>query len=252
MSKIIASFLENQGLNVKDIEIYLDIYKHGQSFASSVSHRTGIDRTTVYSVIKRLLKRGVIAQTRINDVSAYLAVSPEVFVNGIDSDIEDLIARKKVANLFVEEMKTVAKSSFNKPKIRIYEGEQAIINLYEETLEKDDLQKAFISLTTLPENLKKFLRKRYVGLKLKKGVFSKVLVGETKFSNKYKSWDSHSNRETRIVKSHPFNLHSEIMLFGGRKVAIIDFHKQPYGMVISSETLYKTVDGLFDFVWGVA
>ena len=53
MSKVLTSFLENQGLNSKDIEIYLDIYKHGQSFASSVSHRTGIDRTTVYSVIKR-------------------------------------------------------------------------------------------------------------------------------------------------------------------------------------------------------
>ena len=46
-------------------------------------------------------------------------------------------------------------------------------------------------------------------------------------------------------------LASEIMLFGGREVAIIDFHKQPYGMVISSETLYKTVDGLFDFIWSV-
>ena len=251
MSKVLISFLENQGLNSKDIEIYLDIYKHGQSFASSVSHRTGIDRTTVYSVIKRLLKRGVIAQTKINDVSAYLPVSPEVFVNGIDSEIEELIAKKKVANLFVEEMKAVGKSSFNKPKIRIYEGEQAIINLYEETLKKDDKQKAFITITTLPDNLKKFLKKRYTNLKLKKGVYSKVLVADSKFSKKYKGLDNSSNRETKIVKAHPFNLYSEIMLFGGREVAIIDFHKQPYGMVISSETLYKTVEGLFDFVWSV-
>lgn len=250
MTNIIETYLKNQGFNDNDWRIYLDIYRHGRSFASSVAVRTGIDRTTVYSSLKRLLKKGVIAQTKVNDIYAYVPVSPEIFIEEVEGRIADLKAEKSMAQLFVEELKTLQKSSLLKPRIKIFEGPQAIVSLFEETLQVPGEQKAFITICNLPPIVKNFFKHKYTQSKRKKNVFSRVIVKKSSFSDKYKSMDKQSNRETRIVEDHPFDLHAEIVLFDQSKVAIVDFHEQMYGLLVDSQTLYKSVEAMFDYIWG--
>lgn len=249
MTNAIYSFLQSQDLNETDIKVYLDIYRHSQSFASSIAARTEIDRTTVYSAIKRLLKRGVIIQTKVNDVTAYTAVSPEIFTDKLDVEIQELQARKKAAAIFAEELSKLNKHSFFKPKIRIFEGAEAIRSLYEQTLAPGTTQKAFVNLTHLPEPLKEYLRTHFIKSKIKKRVSSKVIIAEGKKSDKYCSLDRNSNRQSKVVKNHPFELHAEIILFNKKEVAIIDFHQQIYGIVMESETLYKSIETVFDYIW---
>ncbi len=251
MSQIIQSFLENQGFNSKDVSVYLDVFRHGQSFASSIALRTGIDRTTVYSVLKRLVKKGVVVEARINDVSSYMPVSPEIFMQEIDHKVEDLLAKKKMAALFAEQMKGLSQVSFEKPDIKIYEGVEAVIKLYERTLVKDSVQKVFTSLKALPDGMKDFLKKRFIDLKVKRGVLSKVIVSDSNFAAKYRRLDASSNRKTVIVKKQPFDMHAEVILYGKREVAIVDFHKQIYGIVIESETLRKSMETMFDYIWSM-
>lgn len=249
MNKLIIDFLKNQGLNDKDIAVYLDIFQHGQSFASSIGLRTKIDRTTVYSVLKRLLKHGFIVQSMVNDVAVYIPTSPEVFLREIDEDIEELVSRKNLAEAFVSEIGKLTSHSFLRPKMRIYEGDKAIINLYEETLENPGNQKAFVNLCSISPTLKDFLRGKFIRSKVERKVFSKVLVPEGPYSQKYKFLDNISNRETKIVTSSPFDLQSEILLFDKKKVAIIDFNKPIYGIVFVSRTFYKTMEVIFDLIW---
>lgn len=252
MSGLIQTFLKNQGLNEKDILIYLDIFQHGQSFASSIGLRTKIDRTTVYSVLKRLLTRGLILQGTLNDIAVYMVVSPEVFVRNVDNEMEELLARKNVAKAFVRDMSKLAHRSFVKPKTRVYEGEKAIINLYEETLENPGEQKAFINLRSISPTVKEFLRGKFIRSKVERHVFSKVLVADGLHSAKYKSLDGISNRETKIVQKFPFDLQSEIILFDKGSVAVIDFNRPIYGVVFESKTFYKTMEVIFDLIWQVA
>ncbi len=249
MNELIIDFLKNQGLNDKDIAVYLDIFQHGQSFASSIGLRTKIDRTTVYSVLKRLLKHGFIVQSMINDVAVYIATSPEVFLREIDEDIEELVSRKNLAEAFVSEIGKLTSHSFLRPKMRIYEGDKAIINLYEETIENSGNQKAFINLRSISPTVKEFLKGKFIKSKVEQHVFSKVLVADGPYSEKYKSLDGVSNRETKIIRNFPFDIQSEILLFDGKKVAIIDFNKPIYGIVFASRTFYKTMEVIFDLIW---
>lgn len=192
---------------------------------------------------------GVVVQTKVNDVLAYVAVSPEVFVDEVERRMSVLKAERKMAYLFVEEIKSVQKSSFVKPKIRVCEGDLGIINLYEETLRKGGQQKAFIKINRLPEVVRDFFGGVMWSRRKKYGVFSRVITADTAFAKRYQAGDREANRRTKIVKKHPFDLHAEIVLFGESEVAIVDFHKQIYGIVIDSETLYKTIEAVFDFIW---
>lgn len=251
MSEFVTKFLKKQGFNDKDIAVYLDIFAHGQSFASSIGLRTKIDRTTVYAVLKRLVKEGIVLKSVLNEVAVYMAVSPEIFVRNVDADIDELLNRKHLAQSFVKEMAALSKKTFFKPKVRVYEGDKAIINLYEETLEKPGEQKAFINLRSIPTVVKQFLKGKFIKSKLEKGVKSKVLVADGPNSEKYKSLDKISNRETLIVKNSTFDLHSEIILFNKSSVAIIDFNKPIYGIVFESKTFYGTMEVLFDLIWKI-
>ncbi len=249
MKPLISTFLEGQGFNAKDIQVYLDVYTYGQSYASSIAARTGIDRTTVYAVLKRLMKRSLIIKTKTHNVKAYMAVSPKVFMDHIDRDIEELKNQKKTATLFIDEIAKIKKQSFFKPDTKIFEGAEAIKNLYLHSLEKRGVQKAFLSITSIPSALKEFLKREFIQLKIEKKVYSKVLVAEHQFAHRYKKLDATSNRETQIVKKHLFDLGAEIILCNGNEVAIIDFREDVYGLLIESETLYKTMETLFDYIW---
>lgn len=245
----VKAFLVAQGLNKTDIAIYLDIYKYGQSYASSVATRTAIDRTTVYSALKRLLKRSIIVQTKMKDTLAYMAVSPSVFVDKLDRRIEDLNVEKRHAALFVQEMHRVQRRSFLKPRTKIYEGVEAVINLFMETVQVPGEQKSFLSLQKIPDTLKDFLRKKFIEMKVKNEVTSRVLVADGPKAPKYQSLDRRSNRTTKIIKKHPFGVNSEIILFGKSQLALIDFHENVYGVLIESAPLYASMETLFDYIW---
>lgn len=249
---ILKSFLTSQGLNDKDIQVYLDLFAHGQSFASTIALRCKLDRTTVYAVLKRLVNKGLIAQTKVGDVTAFIPLPAETFLQHLDQQISELDNKKQETVSFIEELNKVKKHNYHKPRIQIYEGDAAIISLYEQTVAQKGEQKAFLTLQDIPVEVAGYLKKAFIKNKLKNKVTSQVLVADSKYSQKYKDLDSKSNRQTKIVAEHPFSIHAEIILFNKREVAIIDFHEQAYGIVIESETLYKTIETLFDTIYNAA
>lgn len=249
ISPIVKAYLEGQGYNQNEIKVYIDLVAHGQSYASTVAVRTKLDRTTVYSILKKLSSQGIIVQTHIEGVNAYIALSPDVFLNKLDYKIESLQAERRLTSDFIEQISQIQQTKFDYPKIQIYEGEEAIISLYEGSLKDSDQQKAFLTLKNIPQKLKNYLQSSYIQQKITKNVQSQVLVADSSVARKYKEKDLTSNRETKLITKYPFELHSELILFQQSKIAIIDFHKAPYGIVVQSSTLYKTMLTIFDCLW---
>lgn len=247
----INSFLERQGFNEKDKKVYLDIYRHGASFASSVAVRTNIDRTTVYAVLKRLIRKGFVVQTKINKVRAYVVVSPEIFGDKINSQIETLEKHRSDAVEFAKSLSKLEKSSYMRPGVTIYEGAESVKNLYEQTLIKKSQQKCFLTIRKIPTPLKDFLARHFINEKIKKKVFSKVIIKDGKAARLYKRLDSMSNRETKLVSSLPIDMQAEIILFDENKIAIIDFNENLYGLLIESPSVFKSLESVFDMIWEV-
>lgn len=192
---------------------------------------------------------GIIVKTNIDNVAAYIPVSPEVFLDKIDNKISEMNSQKKTAKSFVEEMAKIGKHSFLKPRLRMFEGVEAIINLYRMTLRNPGSQKSFLTIKHIPRPLEKFLKETFIEEKSAKKVKSMVLIQDNPRSRKYQALDSKSNRETRLIKNHPFDLESEIILFNTSEIAIIDFNKKIYGILIDSKTLFKTIESIFDCLW---
>lgn len=110
------------GLNKNEREVYLAVLKAGKISPQRVSVLTGINRTTVYSVAKKLQSMGLITEDLGQKVGYLVAVSPENLVGVFEKEEKKIGEKKKAA---IELSKELAKLSGDKkysvPRIKFVE-----------------------------------------------------------------------------------------------------------------------------------
>jgi sugar-specific transcriptional regulator TrmB len=67
--------LANLGFNKNEIGVFLGIHAHGRISPAELAVKTGINRTTIYSISKELIKRGVI-QEDVSSSQRFLVAGP--------------------------------------------------------------------------------------------------------------------------------------------------------------------------------
>ncbi len=74
---MIEEILKKLDFNDKEIQIYLAILQHGKMTPSAVSKVTKINRTTVYSTAKELVKKGVMKEDFGGYIRSFVALHPK-------------------------------------------------------------------------------------------------------------------------------------------------------------------------------
>ena len=69
--------LKNLGLTDKETIVYLEVLKNGRVSPTDVAKATKINRTTVYSVAKELIKKGLFLEGLAGQAASLLAVQPQ-------------------------------------------------------------------------------------------------------------------------------------------------------------------------------
>jgi sugar-specific transcriptional regulator TrmB len=69
------------GLSDKEIRLYMASLGLGQCYASDLSRRTGINRSTVYIIAKQLCKKGLFTSYEKAAVRVFSPCPPESLIN---------------------------------------------------------------------------------------------------------------------------------------------------------------------------
>ena len=72
---MVETLLQQLGFTANEIAVYLAVLENGKITPTDVAKRTGVNRTTVYSVAKELAKRGVMV-VDLGGVNHYLVALP--------------------------------------------------------------------------------------------------------------------------------------------------------------------------------
>jgi len=126
--------LKKLGFTDKEIEVYLGILKNGKITPADLASYTKINRTTVYSVAKELVKKGVVAED-LSGASAYLvALPPEDLENLVLKQEKEIKEKKKVIDQTVKELKKIASEvRYSVPKVRFIPEEDLETFLYKQS-----------------------------------------------------------------------------------------------------------------------
>ena len=125
----IEQILDKLGFSDNETKVYLAAMESGQASGQQIAQKAELKRTTTYSVLSYLVDRGVVAKTTVKNKTRFLAEPPERLL----SLVSELQAQIKKA---LPELEALYNKNEVKPKITFFEGDNAVHNVYEDTLKE--------------------------------------------------------------------------------------------------------------------
>lgn len=134
------------GLNENEQSVYLTVLKYGKLSPVRTAKETGINRTTVYSIAKKLAAYGLIAEDLGQKVTYLVAESPDKIMKNLEEEEKLLKSKKEAAGKLIDELNTLKKQiTYSVPRIRFIDElnlREHLYNSYERwcasAIEKDD------------------------------------------------------------------------------------------------------------------
>ncbi len=131
---MIENILKQLGFGDKEIKVYLAILEQGKTTPANIASITGIKRTTVYSISKELLDKGVIAEDIAGPHGYLVALPPEDLKNIAQKEERELENKRILINQAVTELQTFTKNTkYAVPKITFIYEEDFENFLYKQT-----------------------------------------------------------------------------------------------------------------------
>jgi sugar-specific transcriptional regulator TrmB len=111
--------LENLGLEEKEVKIYLSLLKLNQATATKISEETRIERTLCYSIIQKLIDKGLVSYIIENNVKYFKPAPPQKLM-------QDLKEKEEELKQILPELINLTKFKQEKTKAEIYQGKEGI------------------------------------------------------------------------------------------------------------------------------
>ena len=124
--------LKSFGLNENESRVYLEVLKHGKLAITQLPKLTHINRTTVYSVAKKLVAIGLVSEDLGGKVSYLMALPPENLRTLIQKEQQQIDAQKKVVDALIKSLTPLrSQVGYSVPKIRFVDEAQIEKHLYD-------------------------------------------------------------------------------------------------------------------------
>lgn len=130
----IEQLLEMLGLTQKEAQVYIAIQKQGRTAPADLAEITKINRTTVYSVAKELLNKGIIVEDLGSPKRELLATPPQELRKLIDQELSAIKQRESFLDEAIESIESIAdKAAYPVPRIQFIKEDRLKSFLYERT-----------------------------------------------------------------------------------------------------------------------
>ncbi len=244
---MITDVLKKIGFNEKESSVYIQLVRMGSLSASTLSTKTGINRTTIYDIIEILGKKGLISSIQKNGVTYFKALDPRELVNYIEREkvehVKELEKQQKIIKDILPALISLENPESTKPKVTFFEGEKGMRQAYEDTLTSSEEILAYANVEEMHKGLPNFFPEYYERRGVKKNIHIKCIAPDNKMSAERHKKDKAENREMILIPKEQYEFSPEINIYDDKvliaswkeKMAIIikskeiaDFHKKMY------------------------
>ena len=241
--------LLNLGLKTNSAKAYIFLLGVQKAGASQIARESDIKRTTIYKILQELIAKQLVSETRNGKRIIYIAESP-------DQLQYSLLKQSQILKNLLPILHSIESNTGIKPIIKYYEGREAILKIYKETLKCKE--KIFRNLAAVP-NVEKLLGStfidHYTDQRIKKRILTKSLRSFSTNKTPIKNWylkDENIEvlRETRYLDIS-IKIDAFIKIYDNI-VLLISFGKIPSAIVVENPDLAQTMKALFDVVWSSA
>ncbi len=247
MDKIIEKSLTLLGCSSLEIKFFLACYTVGPATVSQIAHEAKIRRSTAYLIARQLTTDGLILEDHKTYAGHFQTVEPKRLLQ-IVADKQRRFRRLEIEieeNL--PELQTLYKASDIRPKVRLYEGNTGLIQVWQDIL---STQNGILLWTNQQTEILFFgpaSHDRFISERVRKNIPIRVLAVDNPQSLELKSFDQKYLRHTKLL---PKNIlfSAETYIYDS-KIAMLDYNQDTIGIIIESPALASQQKAQFELVW---
>lgn len=243
---MLEKYLQDIGLNEKESSIYIILLQIDSASVIEIAKKTNINRSTTYTVLDSLSKKGLVGEIQIGKKAKYQAEKPERLETYIEKQKILLEEQSKRLKDIIPMLKSVQRETGERPMVKYFEGREGIISSTEEFFtgeETNDVSYFFYPKDLVDKVLTETEKKRYHNIRLKKNIRAKVLYA-------YKNGELQSDAmgERLKINGDVYPITCEISIFRDR-VKISTMGKSLSGIFIRSKDLADTLRSIFNLIY---
>ena len=126
--------LETLGFTDSEIIVYLKLTKLGKASAATLANSTGINRTTVYSILKQLSIKGMVIEDIGDSTRGFMVAPPENIPHLIEEEAKSLKKKEDATKAISSALKEITKSAkYSIPKIQFVTEDRIMKFLHQRT-----------------------------------------------------------------------------------------------------------------------
>jgi len=129
---MLEKYLQEIGLNEKEAAVYLALLQYENASVIDISSKTKINRSTTYTILESLAKKGLVSETTVGKKTHYQAESPERLETFVERQKVILEEHSKRLKDIVPKIKSIQRENGEKPVVKYFEGRDGIIAASEE------------------------------------------------------------------------------------------------------------------------
>lgn len=241
----LKEFLQKLNFSEKEAKIYLALLDLGKATASQIARRAGINRSTAYVVLDILANKGLVNILGKEPKQEYIAESPKKILENIKEQIQKDQQSLREAEKFLPELESLHNLD-NRPKVKFYEGEKGLIEVYETTLTAKEDIRGFGGVEDMRKTLPQYF-KTYMGRRAAKNIKIRAIFADTPKARELVEGDKAQKRDSALVPADKYYSSPEFNFFDN-KVMIVSYREQ-LGIIIESNEIADGLKKMFDLAW---
>lgn len=234
--------LQVLGLNEKEIAIYWAILELGQANVLDIARKSGIPRTTIYSILEKLIAEDLISSIIKGKRRYYLAEDPSQI-------IQKLKTKEQKISQIVPKLQEIYSKSTNRPVIRYYEGAQGIMKMLDDILITIPKGGAFEVILNACDEFQILgdAYFRHIDKRVTRGIWIRVIAEKSEFT---KNWYKEQKKYQRLFKFLPKGQHFSVSYhIYGNKVSMFSLQGPVVGVIIENKEIAEMERLQFEYMW---
>ena len=236
------------GLQQKEANVYVALLSMGEATVSAISEKAGINRTTGYDILSGLSAKGLVSISGKEPKQEYRCENPDKILEFLKKDIEKRQENFRYAELLLPELKSIYKVG-ERPRVKFYEGEDGLRNVYEDTLTSTESILAYACIDDMHKALPKYFPE-YYRRRAEKGISIKGIVPMTEKGIERSGFNKAEKREIAFVPADKYYFSPEINIYDN-KVMIASW-REKLGIIIESAEIADAMKKIYELAWGRA
>ncbi len=240
--------LKSIGLEEKEAKIYLAALELGSTNIQNLAEKSGIKRSTVYEMLKRLEPMGLITESIKGKRKIYIASEPTKLKKGLKE-------KEQLLNQILPELQSLNNTGTIKPKITYYEGRDGLRQIHNLSLETIKKEADWVApIRSIMETVGEDFLEGIIEKRAKEKYWVRSILVSDQQVDTYKYLDPTTFERTyRKIKFAPpgLNIPNAIGIWDN-KVTILSSRKEGFGFIIESADLVQTMKIFYELLWNAS